>query len=115
MLGHVGWCGSVKGTGDRIGGGETFNSPEDDGVFVAGAGEDQVAIEGYAAGGLVTRLVVKEGEKGSPVDEIVVDFGGGEMRVVEDDGNVDVFLWELGEGPLVDISDALSMKSEKIW
>lgn len=59
--------------------------------------------------------MVKEGEKGLLVDEIVVDFGGGEMRVVEDDGNVDVFFWEFGEGLLVDVSDVLLMKSEKIW
>lgn len=40
LFGYVGWCGSVKGVGDRIGGGEIFNLLEDDGVFVVGVGED---------------------------------------------------------------------------
>ncbi len=35
-----------------------------------------------------------------PVDEVVVDFGGGEVWVVDHEGDGDVFGWEFGESPL---------------
>lgn len=35
-----------------------------------------------------------------PVDEVVVDFGGGEVWVLEHEGDVEVFGWELGQRPL---------------
>ncbi len=37
---------------------------------------------------------------GLPVDEVVVDFGGGEVRVVDYEGDGDVFGREFGESPL---------------
>lgn len=103
LLGHVGWGGRLEGAGDRVGGGEAFDAPQDDGVFVAGAGEDEVAVEGDA-GGRVSELLdgYPRGKMGLdvPVDEVVVDFGGGEVRVLEDVGDVEVIGREFGKSPL---------------
>jgi hypothetical protein len=44
------------------------------------------------------------GGEGLPVDEIVVDFGGGEMGVLEDEGDVEVFGGEFWECPLGAVS-----------
>jgi hypothetical protein len=38
--------------------------------------------------------------RGLPVDEVVVDFGGGKVRVLEHEGDVEVIGWELWECPL---------------
>jgi hypothetical protein len=37
---------------------------------------------------------------GLPVDEVVVDFGGGKVWVLEHEGDVEVLGWELWECPL---------------
>jgi hypothetical protein len=37
---------------------------------------------------------------GLPVDEVVVDFGGGKVWVLEHKGDVEVLGWELWECPL---------------
>lgn len=41
-----------------------------------------------------------EGGGNAPVDQVVVDFGGGKVRVVEDDGDGNVLGWKLGKSPL---------------
>lgn len=41
---------------------------------------------------------------GLPVYEVVVDFGGGKVRVVNHDGHGDVFGRELWESPLLQLS-----------
>jgi hypothetical protein len=48
LLGHVGGRGRVERARDRVRRGEAFDLPEDDRVFVAGAREDEVAVEGDA-------------------------------------------------------------------
>lgn len=48
MLGGVVGGGRVVGGRDRVVRGEAFDAPEDDDVFVAGAREDEVPVEGDA-------------------------------------------------------------------
>jgi hypothetical protein len=48
LLGHVCWGRRVEGRRYGVGRGEAFDLPQDDAVFMAGAGEDEVAVEGDA-------------------------------------------------------------------
>lgn len=50
LLGHVGRRRGVERPRDGVVGREAFDAPEHDGVFVTGAGEDEVAVEGDAVG-----------------------------------------------------------------
>ncbi len=70
---------------------KTFDAPHNDGVLVAGSGEDAIAEEGNALTVRYALFVFLRSEC-SPVDQVAVNCPSREMGIVNDDRNLHVLI-----------------------